>query len=126
MPATPSSTLIRVTPLVPSSQTLLSPSNSTPSNPTQGPPNLSNPTPLNPSNPAPLDPFEPDPVDGGVHIDLFVTLDLEMVNTVVLPTRTVESYGRLLVYSIVSFHLGLYVGLVLYPSLSKALRNSFK
>lgn len=89
-----------------------------------------------------VEPFEPDPVESsdpdeqsaneqfdpevagdGLRVNLFLTLDLEMINRVVLPTRTVESFNRLLIYSIVSFHLGMYVGIFLFPNLSKVFRN---
>ena len=67
--------------------------------------------------------FDSDGIDDSIWVDLFVTLDLKMVNTVVFPARTAEHYKRLLIYSVVSFHLGVYVGVILYPSISKALRR---
>ena len=64
--------------------------------------------------------FEPDTFDDGIWVDLFVTFDIEVVNMVIPPAK---HYNRMLIYSIISFHLGMYVGIVLYPILSKTLRS---
>jgi hypothetical protein len=73
-----------------------------------------------------VDPFEPDAVGGDVQVEHFVSLDLDLSIRVLHPPRVIERRKRLLIYSVVSFHLGLYVGLVSYPIFSKAFRSFIK
>ena len=65
-------------------------------------------------------------IGNDIEAELFVSLDLDLDIRVFRPTRIIEHRKRLLIYSVVSFHLGLYAGLVLFPVFSKALRNFVK
>lgn len=73
-----------------------------------------------------VEPAEPDVVGDDVQVELFVSLDLDLCIRILHPPRITEQRRRLFIYSVVSFHLGLYIGLVLYPIFSKAFRNFIK
>jgi hypothetical protein len=60
-----------------------------------------------------------------VRADRLVTLDisLDLHTRIFLPACAAEHRKRLFIYTVVSFHLGLYVGVALFPIFSKAFRN---
>ena len=67
-------------------------------------------------------------IPDGHEVDNVVVLglDVDLSVRISLPTPATNHRKKLMIYSAISFHLGLYVGLVLYPIFSNIFRHLIK